>query len=74
MAEAMRSDNIKSYMCLCCAQMRTYVRNWECAYDCSDADRRQRWRSWATRADIRMMAVERSEKPLADEQGISRRV
>ena len=67
-AEAVHSDNIKSYMCLCCAQIRTYVRNWECAYDCSDTlyegsgapPRRQRWCSWETRADIRMISVEKS--------------
>ena len=59
-AEAVHSDNIKSYMCQCCAQMRTYVRNWECTYDCSDNGRQQRWRSFATRTDIRMMSAERS--------------
>ena len=35
-AEAVHRDNIKSYISQCCAQIRTYVRNWECAYDCSD--------------------------------------
>ena len=35
-AEAVHSDNIKSYMCLCCGQIRTWVRSWECAYDYTD--------------------------------------
>ena len=59
-AEAVHSDNIKSYTCLCCAQIRTWVRSWECAYDFSDTNRKQKWRSFATRTDIRMMSVERS--------------
>ena len=59
-AEAGRSDNIKSYVCLCCAQIRTWVRSWECAYDFSDTKRKQEWRSFATRTDIRMMSVGRS--------------
>ena len=44
-AEAVHSDNIKSYVCLCCAQLHTYARNWECACDCTDNGRQQRWRS-----------------------------
>jgi len=59
-AEAMHSDNIKSYICLCCARIRTNVRNWECAYDCWDKDRNERWESWETRTDIRMMSVKGS--------------
>ena len=59
-AEAMHSENVKSYVCLCCAQIRTWVRDWECAYDCSDEDKKQMWRSFVTCTDIRMMSVERS--------------
>ena len=33
-AEAVQNDDIKSYMCLCCSQIRTWAMNWECAYDC----------------------------------------
>ena len=41
-ADAMHSDNIKSYMCLCCAQIHTWVRNWECAYDCFDEEKKNK--------------------------------
>ena len=47
-------------MCLCCAQIHTWVRNWECTYDCFDDEKNQRWRSYARRTDICMMSVERS--------------
>ena len=63
-AEALHSDNIKSYICLCCAQIRTYVRNWECAYDEWDKERHERWEARETRTDIRMKSVEDSLWPL----------
>ena len=40
MAGAVHSDNIKSYMCLCCYQMRTRARNWECAYEHRDEEKK----------------------------------
>ena len=59
-AQAVHSDNIKSYVCLCCAQIRTWVRSWECAYHCSDTKLQQKWESREIRTDIRMMSVEKS--------------
>ena len=59
-AEALHSDNIKSYICLCCAQIRTYVRNWECAYDVWDKERCERWESQSKYTYIQKRSVEAS--------------
>ena len=45
MTKLVRSENVKSYICLCCAQVKTYVRNWTQAYDEVDGSTRTKWSS-----------------------------
>ena len=63
-ADAMHSDNIKSYMCLCCAQIHTWVRNWECAYDCFDDEAKPKVALLCEAHGH--LHDERGEKPLAN--------
>ena len=57
MAKLLRSDTVKSYTCLCCAQVHTYVRNWTEHYKEKDTSKRTYWDSSHQPSPIQHYAV-----------------